>query len=47
MKRIGYLRVNMDSSERKVIMVCQDIADSLDNAGRIDIIMADFQRFSV
>jgi hypothetical protein len=32
------------SCESQVIMVCQDIADSLDNGGRIDAIIIDFSK---
>jgi hypothetical protein len=36
--RLGY------SCESQVITVCQDIADSLDNGGRIDAIIIDFSK---
>jgi hypothetical protein len=34
----------MDSCESQVITVCQDIADSLDNRGRIDAIIINFSK---
>jgi hypothetical protein len=35
------------SCESQVIMVYQDIADSLDNGGRIDAILIDFRRLAI
>jgi hypothetical protein len=43
----GYTRVNMDSGRdihAKIITVCKDIADSMDNGDRIEAIVLDFSK---